>query len=156
MCTTRSRFRPDGGLSVRVAATVVALALVYAAFVLLVESTIVVRLIAGGVLAAQCWFSDRLTLAAMRAVVVTPEQEPRLHGVVDRLCAMANMPGPQGAVADTDVSNAFSTGRSAAGPSRALRPGCCAGSTPRSWRACWRTSCRTSRTGRGGVTDDQA
>jgi heat shock protein HtpX len=116
MGTTRTRFRPDRGLSLRMVATMLLLALVYAAFVtalvLLVRSTVLVLLVAGGLLAAQYWFSDRIALVAMRAVVVTPEQEPLLHGVVDRLCALADMPRPQVAVADTDLPNAFATGRS--------------------------------------------
>jgi heat shock protein HtpX len=43
---------------------------------------------------------------------VTPEQAPELHGVVDRLCALADMPKPRVAIAQTDVPNAFATGRS--------------------------------------------
>jgi heat shock protein HtpX len=44
--------------------------------------------------------------------LVTPEQAPQLHGVIDRLCAMADMKKPRVAIADTDVPNAFATGRS--------------------------------------------
>jgi heat shock protein HtpX len=44
--------------------------------------------------------------------VVTPEQAPQLHGVIDRLCALADMKKPRVAIADTDVPNAFATGRS--------------------------------------------
>ena len=49
---------------------------------------------------------------AMHAKEVTPEQEPELHGVVDRLCALADMPKPRVAIATTDMPNAFATGRS--------------------------------------------
>ncbi len=48
----------------------------------------------------------------MSARVVTPEQAPQLHAIVDRLCAMADMPKPAVAIADTDMPNAFATGRS--------------------------------------------
>ena len=75
-------------------------------------STVFVLLIAGGGLWAQWYFSDTMALRAMRAVEVTPEQAPQLHALVDRLCAMADMPKPRIAVADTDVPNAFATGRS--------------------------------------------
>jgi heat shock protein HtpX len=75
-------------------------------------STIFVLIIAGGGLWAQWYFSDTMALRAMRAVEVTAEQAPELHAVVDRLCAMADMPKPRIAVADTDVPNAFATGRS--------------------------------------------
>jgi heat shock protein HtpX len=80
-------------------------------------STIFVLLIAGGVLFFQWYFSDSMAMAAMRARVVTPEQAPQLHALVDRLCAMADMPKPRIAIADTDVPNAFATGRS---PSRSV------------------------------------
>ena len=49
---------------------------------------------------------------AMHAKEVTPEQAPELHGVVDRLCALADMPKPKVAIATTDIPNAFATGRS--------------------------------------------
>jgi heat shock protein HtpX len=49
---------------------------------------------------------------AMHAKEVTPEQAPQLHGVVDRLCALADMPKPRVAIATTDIPNAFATGRS--------------------------------------------
>ena len=60
---------------------------------------------------AQYWFSDRVALWGMHAQVVTPEQAPELHGVIDRLCALADMPKPRVAIANTDVPNAFATGR---------------------------------------------
>src|SRR5580700_7536845 len=49
---------------------------------------------------------------AMHAKEVTPQQAPELHGVIDRLCALADMPKPRVAIAATDVPNAFATGRS--------------------------------------------
>jgi heat shock protein HtpX len=59
------------------------------------------------------WYnSDTLALKAMRAREVTPEQAPELHGVIDRLCALADMPKPRVAIAYTDMPNAFATGRS--------------------------------------------
>jgi heat shock protein HtpX len=69
------------------------------------------------VLFAQYWFSDRIALYAMHGRIVTPEEAPELHGIVDRLCALADMPKPKVAIADTDIPNAFATGRS---PSRAV------------------------------------
>jgi heat shock protein HtpX len=60
----------------------------------------------------QYWFSDKIAMYAMHAKEVTPEQAPELHGVVDRLCALADMPKPRVAIATTDVPNAFATGRS--------------------------------------------
>jgi heat shock protein HtpX len=60
----------------------------------------------------QYWFSDKIALFGMGGRVVTPEEAPQLHGVIDRLCALADMKKPRVAIADTDVPNAFATGRS--------------------------------------------
>jgi heat shock protein HtpX len=112
----RTRFRPDRQLTARMALTVFLLGLVYVVFVAvlisLLKSWVWVVVIAGGLLLAQYWFSDRIALAAMRARIVTPEEEARLHGIIDRLCATADMPKPRVALADTDLPNAFATGRS--------------------------------------------
>ena len=51
-------------------------------------------------------------MKAMRAREVTPEQAPELHAMIDRLCALADMPKPRVGVADMSVPNAFATGRS--------------------------------------------
>jgi heat shock protein HtpX len=59
----------------------------------------------------QYWFSDKIALFGMHGRIVTPEQEPELHGIIDRLCALADMPKPRVAVADVDMPNAFATGR---------------------------------------------
>ena len=112
----RTRFRPDHQLTTRMLITSFLLLIVYAAFVFalvwLIKSVVIVVLIAGGLLAAQFWFSDRIALAAMHAQIVTPEQEPYLHGIVDRLCATADMPKPRIAISNDDMPNAFATGRS--------------------------------------------
>ena len=70
-------------------------------------------LFVAGFLVVQWFFSDRLALYGMGGRVVTPEEAPELHGIVDRLCAIADMPKPKVAIADSDVPNAFATGRSA-------------------------------------------
>jgi heat shock protein HtpX len=86
---------------------------VFAAVLLvLMKSAVWAVVIAGGLLFAQYWFSDRIALFAMGGRAVTREQAPDLHGVVDRLCALADMPKPTVAIADVDVPNAFATGRS--------------------------------------------
>lgn len=111
----RTRFQPDRQLTTRMVLTMFLLGLVYVAFiaalVALLDSLFAVVAIAGGLLFAQYFFSDRIALVAMRAREVTPEQEPRLHGIIDRLCATADMPKPRVAVAESDLPNAFATGR---------------------------------------------
>ncbi len=111
----KTRFRGDRGLTARmglVGVLLVALWLLFGAVLIaytnLFFGIIVVVALAG----AQWYFSDRMALASMRARVVTPEQAPELHGMVDRLVALADMPKPRVAIADTDLPNAFATGRS--------------------------------------------
>jgi heat shock protein HtpX len=70
-----------------------------------------------GVAFYQWWNSDRTAMKAMRAREVTPEEAPELHGMIDRLCALADMPKPRVGIADLDLPNAFATGRS---PDRAV------------------------------------
>src|SRR4051794_17146102 len=65
----------------------------------------------------QWYFSDSVAMKAMRAHEVGPEDDPELHGIVDRLCALSDMPKPRVAVADVGLPNAFATGRS---PQRAV------------------------------------
>ena len=43
--------------------------------------------------------------------MVTPQQAPELHGIVDRLCALADMDKPRVAIAPARMPNAFATGR---------------------------------------------
>lgn len=112
----RTRFGSDKGLTARMLGTMFGLGLMY---VLLAGVLIAVGFNAFLVLAliavlfvGQWWFSDSLALSAMRAHEVTPEQAPQLHAIVDRLCAMADMEKPRIAIADSDVPNAFATGRS--------------------------------------------
>jgi heat shock protein HtpX len=112
-----TRFIKDRGLNVRMGFVMAMLALLYlavmAAIIVYFEASVVVVLvIAIAVAFAQWYFSDKIALAAMRAREVTPQEAPELHGMVDRLCALADMPKPRVAVADTDLPNAFATGRS--------------------------------------------
>lgn len=72
----------------------------------------VVLVFAAVLLFAQYWFSDKIALFGMGGHEVTPQEAPQLHGAIDRLCALADMKKPRVAVADTDVPNAFATGRS--------------------------------------------
>jgi heat shock protein HtpX len=83
-----------------------------AVLIVLIKSAVLAILVAGGLLFAQYWFSDRIALYAMNGRVVSAQNAPELHGVVDRLCALADLPKPAVAIADSDVPNAFATGRS--------------------------------------------
>ncbi|MFF7642935.1 zinc metalloprotease HtpX [Streptomyces canus] len=113
----RSRFEPDRQLTARMVVTMFLLGLVYVAFIaaliVLLKSVVLVVVIAAGLLIAQFWFSDRIALYAMHGHLVTAEEQPELHGVIDRLCATADMPKPRVAVSEMDLPNAFATGRNA-------------------------------------------
>jgi heat shock protein HtpX len=78
----------------------------------LLKSLTLILVIAFGLLFCQYFFSDKIAMFAMHAKEVTPQEAPELHGVIDRLCALADMPKPRVAIARTDVPNAFATGRS--------------------------------------------
>ena len=112
----RRSFGRDRGLSLRMLFTSGLLGLLYVIFAVVLFSVLKVGLapmlvIVIGLAAVQYWTSDKLALAASGAKIVTPEQAPELHAMVERLCAMASLPKPRVAVVDTDVPNAFATGR---------------------------------------------
>jgi heat shock protein HtpX len=106
----------DRGLTARMFVTGFFLVVLYAALIGVLFaiglSFAVIIVIAAVLLFCQYWFSDKIAMFAMHAHEVTPEEAPELHGVVDRLCALADMPKPRVAIADTDMPNAFATGRS--------------------------------------------
>jgi heat shock protein HtpX len=106
----------DTGLQARMALTLFLLGALYVVLIvaLLAAGTgaIFVAVIAGGLLLAQFFASDKLALHAMGAREVTPDEAPELHAMVERLCVQADLPKPRVAVADTDMPNAFAIGRS--------------------------------------------
>jgi heat shock protein HtpX len=111
----RTRYPADVGLSSRMLLTMFLLGLLYVVFVgvliYLIGNWVLVALIAGGFLFLQYFFSDRIALYAMRGQEVSPQQAPELHQMIDRLCALADMPKPRVAISDSDIPNAFATGR---------------------------------------------
>lgn len=114
---SHTRYASDRGLVGRMMGTLFLIGLLYVVFmgVLLVAfrgAWPLIVLLTGGVFVAQFWFSDRIAAYSMGAREVTRDQAPELHAAVERLCALADMPKPRVAVADSDVPNAFATGRS--------------------------------------------
>ncbi|MBX5475320.1 MAG: zinc metalloprotease HtpX [Thermoleophilia bacterium] len=112
----RKSFGRDRGLSLRMLATSAMLGLLYVLFAVVLFNVLNVGLapmlvIVIGMALLQYWTSDKLALAASGAKVVSREDAPELHAMVERLCAMADLPKPKIAVVDTDVPNAFATGR---------------------------------------------
>jgi heat shock protein HtpX len=113
--STTNRIPPDHGLTARMFLTGLLLVVLFCGLGAVLWGVgfpiYFVVLIPAALLFAQYWFSDKIALFGMKAHVVTPEEEPELHGIVDRLCALADMPKPKVAVAETDIPNAFATGR---------------------------------------------
>jgi heat shock protein HtpX len=112
----RKNFGRDRGLSLRMLLTGGLLGLLYVVFAAVLISFLNIGIvwmlvIVIGLAFFQYYSSDKLALRASGAKIVTAEQAPELHAMVERLCAMANLPKPQIAVVDTDVPNAFATGR---------------------------------------------
>lgn len=110
-----SRWGRDTGLSVRMFTVMFLLAALYLAFIAVLISAGVsaagVLIIAAIMLGAQYFLSDKIALWSMGAHVVSPQEAPELHGMVERLAAIANLPKPRVAIANSDVPNAFATGR---------------------------------------------
>jgi heat shock protein HtpX len=119
----RTRYAPDRGLTVRMTATMFLLGLVFVAFVALIIGILTAvhasaaaivffaLIFGGGTAFISLFYSDKIALAAAGAREVSPQEEPELHGMVDRLCALADMDKPRVAIAPTDMPNAFATGR---------------------------------------------
>ena len=113
----RKSFGRDRGLTLRIIATSGLLGLLYLGFALALLNLLNVGLapmlvIVLGLAAFQYWTSDKLALAAAGAKVVSAEEAPQVHAIVERLCALAGLPKPRIALVETDVPNAFATGRS--------------------------------------------
>jgi heat shock protein HtpX len=124
----RTRYAPDRGLSARMTATMFLLGLVFVGFVAAIigigaathasDAVIVVFavVLAGGFAIGSLFYSDKIALSTAGAVEVSPndgEQARYLHGIVDRVCALADMPKPRIAIARSPLPNAFATGRNA-------------------------------------------
>ena len=119
----RTRYAPDRGLTVRMGLTMFLLGLVFVAFVAAIigisaavhasDAAIVffAVVLGGGLAIGSFFYSDKIALSTAGAQLVTPQQAPELHGIVDRICALADMPKPRIAISPTDLPNAFATGR---------------------------------------------
>src|SRR3954467_5190929 len=112
----RSTFGRDRGLQARMTLTIFLLGAVYAILVGALfasgASGVVIAVVAGGLFVFQLFASDKLALHVMGARQVSPAQAPQLHAIIDRLCAPAQPPTRRGAIAETNMPNAFPLGRS--------------------------------------------
>jgi heat shock protein HtpX len=111
-----SQFGKDRGLQARMTLTIFLLGLVYAVLVGALFASglsgVTILLIAGGLFVFQLFAADKLGLAAMGAKVVSPQEAPQLHAMIDRLCVQADLPKPRVAISEMSMPNAFAMGRS--------------------------------------------
>jgi len=103
------------GLTVRMAIVMLLLAVIYLAFIALLfalrVNLVFIGVVVAGMALVQYFYSDKLVLLSMGAHEVSADQAPELHSLIERLCQQIDLPKPRIAVADTDVPNAFATGR---------------------------------------------
>jgi heat shock protein HtpX len=112
----RKAYGRDAGLSLRMLLTGSLLGLLYvlfavALFYLLNAGLVLMVVIVGGMAFFQYFTSDKIALAASGAKIVSADEAPQLHEMIERLCAMADLQKPRVAVIESDVPNAFATGR---------------------------------------------
>ncbi len=109
-------YKPDVGLSMRMALTMFLLGLVYVVFGFILYQVGMplgfLIVIAGAIAFTQFFFADKIALLAMRAREVSEAEAPQLHEMIGRLAAQSNLPKPKIAIVDTSLPNAFATGRS--------------------------------------------
>jgi heat shock protein HtpX len=119
----RTRYAPDRGLVARMTLTMFLLGAVFVGFVVALvfilsavhassAAIVFFPVVLGlGLGIGSLYYSDKIALRAAGAEVVTPQQAPELHGIIDRICALADMPKPVVAISPVDMPNAFATGR---------------------------------------------
>lgn len=113
---TPSWQRRDNGLTIRMILSFAILGLLYAVFLTVLSvylglGFVPITIIASLMILAQWYFSDKIVLWSSGAKVVTRDQFPKLHDMVERIVARNNLPKPKIAVINTNMPNAFATGK---------------------------------------------
>ena len=107
--------RRDTGLTVRMLLSFGILALLYIVFlsalVYVGLDFISITVVASIMILLQWYFSDKIVLWSSGAKIVTRDQYPQLHDVIERIIARNNLPKPKIAVINTRMPNAFATGK---------------------------------------------
>jgi heat shock protein HtpX len=113
---TRKAFGKDTGLQARMVLTLFLLGLVYAVLVGVLIAVgaggVTILVVALALLGLQLFTSDRIAMGMMGVKEVSPQEEPELHGIVERLCVQADLPKPRVCVMENSMPNAFAMGRS--------------------------------------------
>jgi len=107
--------RRDTGLTVRMLLSFGILTLLYVVFlsalVYVGLDFISITIVASVMILLQWYFSDKIVLWSSGAKIVTSDQYPQLHDVIERIIARNNLPKPKIAVINTRMPNAFATGK---------------------------------------------
>jgi heat shock protein HtpX len=120
------QWKTDWGLRGRMVFTMFLLFALYIVFVgVLSQFTglVGIVLVMGLFSLGQFFFSDKMALYSMGANVVDENEAPELHRTVERLSQQADLPKPQIAIADSQVPNAFATGRNQSNATVAVTSG---------------------------------
>src|SRR4026207_2298163 len=110
----RKAYGRDAGLTFRMLLTGGLLGLLYVVFAVVLFQVLNVGLvpmlvIVIGIAVFQYFTSAKLALRASGAKIVERDEAPELHDMVERLCAMADLPKPRRAVIDPDAPYAVGT-----------------------------------------------
>jgi heat shock protein HtpX len=106
----------DIQLTLRMTLSFVVLAIIYLVFLSFISlyfglGILPMAIIAGLMIGAQWYFSDKIVLWSTGTKLVTKEEYPVLHEIVERLATKANLPKPRIGVVNMDVPNSFATGK---------------------------------------------
>src|ERR671919_3132494 len=106
-----TKWTRDSGLRVRMVLSFIILGILYVIFLSILHylgvGYIPLAIIASVMILAQWYFSDKIVLWTSGAKVVTRDQFPKLHDMVERIVARNNLPKPKIAVINTNMPNAF-------------------------------------------------
>jgi heat shock protein HtpX len=105
----------DTGLTIRMVFSFAILTLLYLIFLSVLAHLgigfIPIIIIASGMILAQWYFSDKIVMWSSGAKLVSKEQYPQLHELIERIVARNNLAKPRIAVINKNMPNAFATGR---------------------------------------------
>lgn len=109
-------WKRDSGLTARMTLSFIILGILYVVFLSILHylgvGYIPLAFIAGVMIMAQWYFSDKIVLWTSGAKIVSKEEYPQLHNIVENLVNKNSIPKPKVAVVNSGVPNAFATGKS--------------------------------------------
>src|SRR5437867_13425269 len=109
-------WKRDSGLTSRMTLSFIILGILYVVFLSILHylgvGYIPLAFLAGAMIMAQWYFSDKIVLWTSGAKIVSKEQYPRLHNIVEDLVNKNGIPKSRVAVVNSAVPNAFATGKS--------------------------------------------